>query len=478
MNIVSHFFQAAESYPQAIAIVDRGRSWTFAQLALRIQQTAAALQARGIRPNDNVMVLLPVSTELYVHILALFQLGARVVLVDALRPKSRIAYAYQKANCQAIVTNRKVVWLRYFLLPRSLWRSVLVVRPSAQAQSAICPKVADDTALITFTSGSTGQPKAADRTHGFLGIQLATLTEEMQLRVGDVHLTSFPVVLMCNLAVGATSIIPPAYRKRRQWGRIAQQYAPSIISAAPFHFKQMLPRVHPSQLSRAFIGGATLLPDFAQWVTEQIPQVATTLVYGSTEAEPISTLSLTNYLSLVQQRPKGVPVGQAHPNIRLHINTLDAADFEPLPEGQVGEIWVAGPHVADRYYQDEAAFAAQKVRHGGLLWHRTGDAGYVQDGTLYYYGRMKHLWRSEQELHSPVQAEFFLGLHRYAPGTWLRLDGENVLFTEPQVDLEGLRAAFPHRIDRTVVIKQLPRDGRHRSRVDYGGLVGNYFNST
>ena len=68
----------------------------------------------------------------------------------------------------------------------------------------------DTPAIITFTSGSTGEPKAAVRTHGFLIAQHRALVESLALAPGDVDLTTLPMFLLANLASGVTSVIPDA----------------------------------------------------------------------------------------------------------------------------------------------------------------------------------------------------------------------------------------------------------------------------
>src|SRR5262249_45615201 len=69
-------------------------------------------------------------------------------------------------------------------------------------------------ALITFTTGSTGEPKAAVRTHGFLLAQHRVVSETLGLRPGEVDLTTLPMFVLANLASGVTSVIPDADLRR------------------------------------------------------------------------------------------------------------------------------------------------------------------------------------------------------------------------------------------------------------------------
>src|SRR5205807_4714256 len=74
----------------------------------------------------------------------------------------------------------------------------------------ILPAEADTPALLTFTSGSTGQPKAAVRTHGFLLAQHRALERSLRLQPGEIDLTTLPIFLLANLASGVTSVVPNA----------------------------------------------------------------------------------------------------------------------------------------------------------------------------------------------------------------------------------------------------------------------------
>jgi acyl-coenzyme A synthetase/AMP-(fatty) acid ligase len=473
MNIVRHFLAAASQYPSNVAIVHNSKVVSYSELKKEVLKAVDALRTKGVESNDNVMVMIPFSIELYIHILAIFMLGANVVLVDQIKPKSRVVYAFGKANCKAIITTRKLVFLKYVLFHWSLWRKVIALKRTVIGNLNAAEKNADDSALITFTSGTTGHPKAADRTHGFLDIQLATLIDEMKIKPSDTHITSLPVVLMCNLAVGATSIIPSAYSKKAHWEFIKTQHAPSLLSASPAHFSSMSELIDCSQLSHAFIGGATILPHFAKEVVNKMEAKKGTLVYGSMEAEPMNTVSLGEYLRSIHSKEKGVLVGFPHPNIQLKINKKDSKKLDELRENELGEIIVSGRHVLHKYYQDEAAFGKNKIVANGIIWHRTGDAGYLKNGSLYYLGRIKHTWQQNGEWLSPLTLEKYLSESEVSiEGTWLRIGDKNIVFIQKKAGTDALLASFGYAIDRIIYVKELPRDKRHLSRVDYEQLVG------
>ena len=93
MNITNHFHSAARQFPNQIAIIYKGKATTYAELQLMVFDKSSGLQKAGINAEDNLMLMIPYSLELYVHILAVFHVGARVVLVDAIKDKGGVLEA-------------------------------------------------------------------------------------------------------------------------------------------------------------------------------------------------------------------------------------------------------------------------------------------------------------------------------------------------------------------------------------------------
>jgi acyl-coenzyme A synthetase/AMP-(fatty) acid ligase len=476
MNIASHFFEQASKNPNNIAIVHKGKTVTFGKLQEMVFQKASALRKKGIKRGDNLMLMVPFSIELYVNILAVFTIGGRVVLVDAIKDKEMVYKAFQKSECKGIITIKFIYFLRHFLFSMKLWSKF--IRLSKLTKSNITELTdinARDTALISFTTGSTGMPKAADRTHQFLDVQLGTLMEEMQLNVGDIHITSLPVVLMCNLATGATSIIPPKTKNAHQkyWNYVVEHHSPNVVSASPKHFENFIQFIDPNKVDKVFIGGSTILPHFAKNLSKQVDPRKVEFVYGSTEAEPMAVLECAEYLDSISNNEAGVCVGRSHANIHLIVASENDGRLEPKTEGEIGEILVSGPHVLDKYYKDEASFKKNKIEFNGKLFHRTGDAGYLKGDLLYYCGRMKYLWTKEGKPQSPTFIERQASLlEKPLVLTALKKNDAIYIFAEQSTQEEV--QAFCNSIDiadaKIILKDKLPRDLRHLSRIDYEQL--------
>jgi len=474
MNIAQHFFEAAQQYPNTIAIVEKGKAYTYADFEKRVRQVAAYLNQKGYQKGDNILVVIPPSIELYVNLLAIFMIGARAVLVDNIFPQKRVLYAVEKAKCKGVLTTPLFSVLLFFF-GNIIRKRLNVTKKSTGTHPNIENAAEDETALITFTSGTTGKPKAANRTHGFLNIQLQTIIEKTKLAAGDVHITSFPVVMLCNLAVGATSIIPPKNNKAEVWQKIGEDFKVNVVSASPHYFSAFQSKLLTKHFEKIVIGGASIYPDFVDVLKEQAYADAIQLVYGSTEAEPIATLTIEEYLENNHHKEKGICVGKQHQNILIKVVDINKGNLTELKEGAIGEIIVAGPHVLKTYYKNPEAYAKNKIEYKGKIWHRTGDAGYLKNGLLYFYSRMKYCWDQKGHLLSPIVLEKFASEQGFkGEATWMYVKGKTIAFyVGEKVAFKELLDSFPYEIDMVKRLKKLPKDKRHISRVDYERLIAN-----
>jgi acyl-CoA synthetase (AMP-forming)/AMP-acid ligase II len=363
-----------------------------------------------------------------------------------------------------------------------------------------CP---DETpALITFTSGSTGAPKAAVRTHGFLLAQHRALAASLSLTTGEVDLTTLPIFLLANLASGVTSVVPDA--DLRAPGAIdpapvlAQMRATAVTRtvASPALLQRLAE--HPSApaalaaMRRVFTGGAPVFPRTLDALAAAAPAAEIVAVYGSTEAEPIADVE-RRQISEADRRAMrtgaglvaGVPVAA----VRLAIVadrwgmplgpwTDEDLAREMLPASCVGEIVVAGDHVLAGYL-DGAGDAETKIRVGRRVWHRTGDAGYLDaTGRLWLLGRCAARVDDDHGRLYPFSVECAASdVEDLRRSAFVSHEGRRVLVvepaggTDPDTVLDRLRTALPWaRLADFVVVPRIPVDARHNAKVDYPAL--------
>ena len=262
----------------------------------------------------------------------------------------------------------------------------------------------------------------------------------------------------------------------------------SRIISSPFIIKRLAEHVINGgtrqdlpELKKIFTGGAPVFPSEAAMYVEAFPGTSIRIVYGSTEAEPISSIDA----ELLKECPvaeRGLCVGTPYEGADIRIIEIIRGPFEPkdpaafeekvLRDGETGEIVVRGSHVLKSYFNNERAWREAKIPVGDDVWHRTGDSGKLVNGQLYLTGRCRQLIRREGKWLSPfiIEGEL-LKLPNIGQGTLLEVDSEILLIVELIDKYKGVPEFPEHiRFARLLVLKRIPRDPRHFSKIDYDRL--------
>jgi olefin beta-lactone synthetase len=513
MNIAGILHDQARVIGERKAIVERGRAVTFAELDGAAASAAADLSQAGVVPGMRAVVVSPISIALYTTLIAMFRLRVTAVFVDPSSGRARLDACIRRVRPDAFIAVPRAHLLR---LASSAVRTIPIKvaiggwvpgahpigrRIADTVAPAIGPCDADTPAIITFTSGSTGEPKAAVRTHGFLIAQHRALVDSLALEAGDVDLTTLPIFLLANLASGVTSVIPDADLRAPgaidPAGVIAQirTMRPTRTVASPAFLERLAGeavrrREHLDTFRHVFTGGAPVFPRTLDALASVAPAASIVAVYGSTEAEPIAAIDrrdITTADRRAMQEGAGLLAGPPARSIALRILpdrwgapsgpwSVEAFDREALGEGGIGEIVVGGDHVLAGYL-DGAGDEETKIRVGDRVWHRTGDAGYLdRRGRLWLLGRCAERVSDDKGVLYPFAVECSAsdvpGLGRSA---FVQQGGRRVLVVERSQDRvsprEALmtRLAWAHLAD-VLTVPQIPVDRRHNAKVDYPAL--------
>jgi acyl-CoA synthetase (AMP-forming)/AMP-acid ligase II len=515
MNIATILQAQAAERPEAIAIIDvcRGqeRSRSYAMLARDAAKTAALLQAHGVVKGDRVLLFQAMSYELYVALLAIFQLGAVAMFIDPSAGRQHIDLCCDIGRPKALMAGWWAHWLRLlsaklrripkkFVIGGYLPGAIPLRRGEYLApldETASCSE--QDSALLTFTSGSTGKPKAALRSQAFLMAQHRVLEQALKLQPGEVDLTTLPIFLLANLASGLTSVIP--YADLRFPGRIdpapvveqIDRYQVTRSAGSPAFYQRLVDycemqgRVF-SSLRRVDTGGAPVFPRLLQRLQQWAPKAQVVTVYGSTEAEPIAHLAWREVGEdelTAMRSGRGLVTGPSVDEVSLRIlrdrfgtpigpYSEEAFDRERLPVGEIGEIVLTGNHVLKGYLHGEGD-RETKFDVDGVRWHRTGDAGYIdQKGRLWLMGRCNARVEDDKGVLYPFSVEcaahFVADVRRSA---MVAHRGQRILLVEaPQgADTSGLKARLAWAgLDEVRRVEKIPVDKRHNAKVDYTRL--------
>ena len=510
MNLVSLLVERAGMHPDRPALVDRFRGEdrvvSYGELSRRAAAGAEDLQQMGLKRGQSVLVFQPVSIELFEFLLAAFHAGLQVMLADPSAGRPYLSLCCQRLVPAAFFGSWKAQCLRLMVEEmRDIGISICSEGwfPGAKSwrtDSAGAPMVEtddDEAALVTFTSGSTGRPKAAVRSHGFLLGQHRALSKALDFEDGEVDLITLPVFVLANLASGLTSILaatdlskpgsPDVAAVTAQCGK----FHVTRCSASPAFFDGFLKSAAGiPAFEKVFTGGAPVFPDLLRRLRMSLPDARIHAVYGSTEAEPIAHFQAehanrdTDSMTL---QGGGLCAGKPIPEIDLRIisdqwgkplGPLNEVDLQKLSvtDGQAGEIIVSGDHVLGGYL-DGLGDEETKIRVGGRIWHRTGDAGWLDA-----QGRVWLLGRCAEKLPGGAPCypfavecalrEIFPEIRMAALG-W---KGRRTLVVGTRCDMQEAAAvessAARFDIGDVIYVESIPLDHRHNAKIDYPALRG------
>jgi long-chain acyl-CoA synthetase len=423
LNLAVLLAENARRLPQHPAVLADGRRLTYGELDAAANRFANALTTLGVGRGQNVMLMLHNIPEFVVGYYGTLKAGAVVVPVNVLYKSREIDYLLTDSEAvvfvvaeeflaEALDAFRRVPGCRHLVVVPSAgagcgtdWKSVL--RGGAEGRGlhrydelmgAAAPDFdmvwteADDTAVIVYTSGTTGKPKGAELTHFGQFFQcrvLPDLTENMS-HPDDVTLVVLPLfhafgqtcLMGTVIGMGTTLSLLPRFDPGLTL-RALERDRVTVFAGVPTMYVQLLH--HPdrgkydlSRLRRSVSGGAPIALETLQaWKREYGFDIQEG--YGLTETSPCATYSIGAV------KPKPGSCGKAIWGCDVKI--VDDRG-EALPPGRDGEVLIRGVNLMKGYYKNPEATAA--ALKGGWLW--TGDLGKTDaEGYLYIVGRKKDM---------------------------------------------------------------------------------------
>lgn len=409
--------RAAER-PGAAAIVSRGKTLSFAELDALVDRYAAGFAALGLSPGERVALLVPVSFDFVALTFALFRARLCPVLIDPGIGFSSMGQCLAEAKPVAFVGSAKAHaaralgrWAKGSLrLHVGAWPgAVSFARLAELGQGSEPPQAAAPRLqAVLFTSGSTGAPKGAAYTPEMFAFQVERLRSLFAIEAGEVSVPTFPLFALFDVALGQTIVLPemdftrPADVDPRalcaliERHRAAQLFgSPALLDAVGRWGEEHDFKL--GSLKRVLSAGAPVSPR----ILKRFKKLATCPIYtpyGATEALPVAVISADEVLTETaggSALGKGTCVGKAVEGARVEIVKISDkpipiwSDELRVPEGEVGELCVAGPMVSPLYVERPDQTALHKIAaRTGELYHRTGDLGWRDErGRLWFVGR-------------------------------------------------------------------------------------------
>ncbi|HET9143044.1 fatty acyl-AMP ligase [Actinophytocola sp.] len=413
---------------------------------------AARSVAVGLReiaaPGDRVLVMCSPGLRFVVAFAAALYAGVIAVPVyPPTNPRSltRLAGIAQDAKPVALVADAPVLALLATLDDGQLGDLPLLAVEDFPATGADLPGLPrpDDVAFLQYTSGSTGDPKGVVVTHGNLVHNSEVIRDRMALSRDSVCVSWLPPYHDMGLVGGILQplhtgfhgvlLTPLEFLQRPLcWLEAVSAYGGTVSGGPDFAFDLCVQRYDPEtgpeldlrSWAVAFSGSEPIKSRTLQRFAEHfascgLRRTALYPCYGLAEAtlfvsggpvgrEPVILRARTEALArgVVEPAPDGdlALVGCGGPHPELPVCVADPQTLDPLPDGQVGEILVAGPSVAQGYWNrtDDHLFHAEV---SGAAHLRTGDLGFLLDGELFVTGRNKDVLIIRGRNHYPQDIE-------------------------------------------------------------------------
>lgn len=385
------FAAQAAATPDALAVQCGGEKLTYAELDKQSNQLARYLQLVGLAPEAPVGLYVERSLAFVTGALAIMKAGGAYLPIDPAWPAERIAGILRDAQAPVLVSHR---W-KPAGLPPGMWTTV-DLDISAQQIAALSAEpvrkhiAADQLAYIIYTSGSSGQPKGVEITHGNLKSLISWHTAEFGVgprdRASQLAGLGFDASvweIWPYLTAGASLHITDEDSRRspealRNW-LVEQQISIAFVPTAMAE-DLITTAWPPCKLTRLLTGGDALR-------RYPIPGLPFRLFnnYGPTECTVLATSGLIRSAVDTAKPPS---IGRPIPGAEVHI--LDE-QLAPVSPGQPGELCIAGPGVGRGYRNRPELTAGKFVANpfGSGRLYRTGDrARLLSSGEIAFMGRI------------------------------------------------------------------------------------------
>ena len=400
---VHELFEAqVERTPDTIAVEFEGNQFTYRELNSRANQLARYLQGLGVGPEKLIGICVERSLEVVVGLLGILKAGGAYVPLDPTYPKERLKFMLKDSQCFVLLSQQRLIedgrWeigggdppfsildpqLKVVCLDRD-WEKI-VEQSAENFDSGVTAK---NLAYVIYTSGSTGQPKGVAIEHRntvallywaksvFSNDELAGVLASTSICF-DLSLFELFVPLSWG---GKVILAENAFHLHS----MAEKNELTLINTVPSVMAQLLAMGGlPASVQTVNLAGEALRSDLVKQIYESTNVKKVYDLYGPSEATTYSTFAL--------RTAEGLPtIGRPISNTRIYI--LDR-NFQPVPIGVPGELYIGGAGVA-RGYLNQPDLTAERFifssfnENGGERIYRTGDsARYRPEGDIEFLGR-------------------------------------------------------------------------------------------
>jgi acyl-CoA synthetase (AMP-forming)/AMP-acid ligase II len=396
--------------PDRTALIIAGEATSFGQLAAATAQAAEGLRAAGVRRGWRVPLVDDTSVLAVATLIGATQLGAATALMNPRLTGGELAVLMEAAG----TASTGVVGPAYTAVAAEsgidpMLGPATLLTGRGRDRGEIAEAAPTEDAVVLFTSGTTGIPKAVPLTHGALAPRVASFSPSVD-PVPTVSIMCVPLVhiggmlgLLVALARGSTTVVQTRF-DAGEWLALVARHAVTTSFLVPTMLYRILehpdfPTTDLSSLVSLTYGAAPATPELIRRAMESFPGVALTNTFGQTE-----TMGSITALGPGDHPPERLAsVGRPLPGVEIRI--VHPTTGEEAPPGTVGELWVRSDVVVV-----PDAPVGDGVTPAG--WFRTGDmVSADSDGYLYPAGRLSDTINRGGEKFAPSEVEDVVRAH-------------------------------------------------------------------
>jgi long-chain acyl-CoA synthetase len=397
MNLANNLIKTASRHPDTTAVELDAYELSYDGLDKASARLAGVLRSHGIEPGDRVGLMLPNMPPFAVAYFGILRAGGVVVPMNVLLKRREVAFYLENSGAKLLLAWREFAGeaqagaddagVEHLSVEPAAFTDLVA---GAEPLAGVEPQEPEDTAVILYTSGTTGTPKGAELTHGNLTSNVDTVLELFGLGSHEVIFGGLPLfhafgqtcALNAGVAAGATLTLLPRFNPATAL-EIIQRDGVTIFEGVPTMYSALLNHPERDQYDtatlRLCVSGGAALPVEVLRGFEQAFDCIILEGYGLSETSPVASFN-------DPARPRK-PGSIGTPIRGVEIKLVDE-DGNEVPDGEVGEIAIRGPNVMKQYWHRPDA-TADVIRDG---WFHSGDmATRDEDGFLFIVDRKKDM---------------------------------------------------------------------------------------
>jgi long-chain acyl-CoA synthetase len=397
-NLADLLSRSAAERPNRVAIKLDEAELSYRALDEAATQAAGLLRARGVQPGDRVGVMLPNVAYFPICYYGALRAGAAVVPMNGLLKEREVAFQLGDADAKILLA-----WHQFadaaragaeqtdaecLLVEPGEFETLLQRYPPAPM---VAERRADDTAVLLYTSGTTGTPKGAELTHDNLLRNVEVTVGLFGLDERSVTLGALPFfhafgqtcALNATISVGGCLTLIPRFDGGKAL-EILERDRVTVFEGVPTMYAAMLnhPRADETDVSalQVCVSGGAALPVEIMRAFEQKFGCQILEAYGLSETSPVASSNRRDR----ERKPGSIGL----PIDGVEMRVIDDGGTE-VPQGDVGEVAIRGHNIMKGYWRREEA-TAKAIDPDG--WFKTGDLARVdEDGDFFIVDRKKDL---------------------------------------------------------------------------------------